>query len=72
RSTFREELAHRCVRARRRQQLDAAVADEHRRCLDTLFGNGGPVLQLGAEKPPVRIECLVEIVDGDTEVMDAA
>jgi hypothetical protein len=72
RSAAGEELAHGGVRAGRSEQLDATLADEHGGRLDTLLGNRGSVLQLGAEKPRVRVERLVEIVDGDTYVMDAA
>ena len=67
-----EELADRGVGSDGCEQLDAAVADEHGRCLDALVGNGRAVLQGCAEKAGVGVEGLVEVVDGDAEVMNAA
>src|SRR5438132_534383 len=67
-----EELADRRLRAERREQLDTACPDEHCRGLDALLGDGGPVLDLGAEQPLVGRHGLVEILDGHAEVVDAA
>ena len=67
-----EEPADGRVVAERREQLDPAAADEHRRRLDALVGHRRAVLELGAEQPRVRPERLVEILDGDAEMMDAA
>ena len=60
------------VSSRAGEQLDAAVADEHRRRLDSLRVDLRSVLDLGAEEPLVRVDCLVEVADGDAEMMDAA
>ena len=65
-----EELADRGLVAERREQLDAAVADAHRRRFDALLGHRVAVLDLGAEQPRVRVDRLVEILDGDSEMMD--
>lgn len=72
RAALGEELADGRVFAGGREQLDAVRADEHGGSLNALLGDRRTVLQLGAEKARVRVECLVEVVDGDTEVMDAA
>ena len=67
-----EELPDRGLVAERREQLDAAGADEHGRGLDALVGHLRPVLELGAEEALVRVDGLVQVVDGNAEVMDAA
>lgn len=72
RPSLGEELAHRRIVAGRREQLDAAVTDQHGRCLDTLVGNRRAVLELSAEKSGIRVQSFVEVVDGDSEMMDAA
>ena len=41
------------------------------RGLDALVGDGLAVLELGAEKPPVGVDGLVEVGDRDAEVMDS-
>jgi hypothetical protein len=54
------------------KQLDPARTDEHRCGLDTLFLDTGPVLELGAEQALVRVDRVVQVVNGDAEMMDAA
>src|SRR5437763_6354493 len=67
-----EEAADRGVVLERREQLDAAAADEDGRRLDALAGHRRTVLQLRAEEPLVRPQRLVEVVDGYADVMNAA
>jgi hypothetical protein len=69
-STGGEELADRSLLAERRKQLDAAFADAHGRRFDTLLGNRVAMLHLGAEQPPIRVDRIVEILDGDSEMVD--
>jgi hypothetical protein len=71
-AALREELPDRRVGPERCEQLDAAVANEHRRGLDPLVGHGLAVLELRAEESPVGVDCLVEILDRHTEVMDSS
>ena len=65
-----EELADRRLLAERSEELDAAVADAHRRRFDTLLGNRVAMLHLGAEQAPIRVERIVEILDGDSEMVN--
>ena len=65
-----EELANRGLITERREQLDAALANAHGRCLDALRGNRVPLLYLGAEKTSIRVDRLVEILDGNSEMVD--
>jgi hypothetical protein len=67
-----EEPADSRVIARRGEQLDPGGADEERRGLDALVGHARPMLDPGGEEPLVRRDRLVEVADGDAEVMDAA
>jgi hypothetical protein len=67
-----EEAADRSVLAGREEELDAAVADEQRGGLDTLFGERVPMLHRRAEEALVGRDRLVEIGDGDADVMDSA
>jgi hypothetical protein len=60
------------VVAERGDQLDAAFADLHRRCLHALLLDTFPVLEPRAEQPLVRPHRLVEIRDGDADVVDSA
>src|SRR5688500_14003406 len=57
--------------AERREQLDPAGADEHGRRLDALLLDAGAMLDLGAEQARVRLERLVQVLDGHAEMMDA-
>ena len=72
RAAVGEELADGSLVAERGQQLDPARADEHRCGFDTLLLDAGPVLELSAEETLVRLERVVQVVDGDAEMMDAA
>ncbi len=60
------------VDAERGDQLDAAVPDLHRRCLHALLLDTFPVLEPGTEQLLVRPHRLVEIRDGDADVVDSA
>ncbi len=46
------------------------VADAHRRRFDTLLGNRVAMLHLGAEQPPIGVDRVVEILDGDSEMVN--
>src|SRR5262245_38576029 len=70
-TALREELADGRVLAERGQQLDAVGADPQRRRFHALLLDGLAVLELGAEEPLVGRERLVEVVDRNTEVVDA-
>jgi hypothetical protein len=72
RPPFREKSADRRVIAERGEELDPAVADAHRRRLDPLLLDAGPVLEPAAEQPLVRLHRLVEVRHGDANVVDAA
>ena len=67
-----EELADGSLLAERGEQLDPTGADEYGCGFDALFLDAGPVLELGAEEALVRLERVVQVVDGDAEMMDAA
>ena len=71
-TALREDAADGRVRDERREQLDPAGADEDGRRLDALVLDAGPVLELGAEEALVGRERLVQVVDGDAEMVDAA
>jgi len=70
RTPVREELAHGSLVTKRCEQLDPTLADAHRSSLDTLLRNRLAALDLRAEQPSVGVDRLVEVLDGDTEVMD--
>ena len=70
RSASGEELADRRLLAERREELDATLTDAHRRRFDTLLGNRVAMLHLGAEQPPIRVDRVVEILDGDSEMVN--
>ena len=67
-----EEPADRRVVLERAEQLDPSAADEDGRGFHALLRDGRPMLELRAEQPRVRAESLVQIGDGDAEMMDAA
>ena len=67
-----EELADRRVVAEGGQQLDAAVADPHRRRLDAVLVDTRAMLEPAAEQALVRLHRLVEVDDGDADVVDPA
>ncbi len=54
------------------QQLDATLTDTDRRRLDTLALDEGPMLDPSAEETLVAPYRLVEILDGNADVVDAA
>ena len=66
-----DELAHRRVRAGRAHQLDVAVADLEQHGLDPLLLDGLAVLLAHAEGIAVQREGAVEVLDGDSDVIDA-
>jgi len=66
-----EEAADRGVAAERREQLDPAFADEHDRRLHALLLDGRATLELRTEEARVRVDGLVEVRDGDAEMVDA-
>src|SRR5262245_8160845 len=66
-----EELPDRRLGPERAEPLDAPVANGHRDRLDTLLGDGLAMLELRAERPPIAIDRIVEVRDGDAEVVDA-
>jgi hypothetical protein len=67
-----EELSHRRVLAQRGQKLDAAAADDDRRCFDALLLDLHPALEPAAEEPLVRRDGFVEVGDGEPDMMDPA
>lgn len=66
-----EETADGRVLARRGEQLDPALSDEEQRGLDPLRGEGLPSLQPSPEQTGPRRDRLVQVRDGDTDVMDS-
>jgi hypothetical protein len=71
RPTPREETADRRVVAGRAHELEATLADQHRRGLDALLDERLAMLDSPCEEALVRRNRLVEVDDGDAEVMDA-
>jgi len=71
RPALREEPADGRVVAERGKQLDAAAAHAHRRGLDALLVDPLAMLERRAEEAFVRPYRLVEIGDGDPDVMDS-
>ena len=67
----RKEATDRGVFTRRRQKLETTVADEKRRGLDSLVDERLAMLETSGEEALVRRDRLVEIRDGDADVMDA-
>ena len=72
RASFCEESAYRGVVAEGGEELDPVGADADRRRLDSLLLDAGTVLEPAAEETLVRLHGLVEVRDGDADVMDAA
>jgi hypothetical protein len=70
RSAARKKAADRGVVAEGLEELDAAGADLQRGRPDSLLLDRGAMLDLGAEQTAVRRHSGVEIVDGDTEMVD--
>jgi len=71
RTTPREKATDRSVLTRRRQKLETTVAHEERRSLDSLAYERLAMLETSGEEALVRRDRLVEIRDGDADVMDA-
>jgi len=67
-----EEPPDRGVIAGGLEQLDPTLADPERGRAHTLAVHGRLMLHLGAEQPRVRSERLVEVVDRNAEMVDAA
>ncbi len=65
-----EELADRRLLAERSKELDATFADAHGRRFDALLGHRVAMLHLGAEQAPIRVDRIVEILDGDSEMVN--
>ena len=65
-----EEAADGRVLLERRQELDPALAQAHRRRLDPLVVDPLAVLEPAAEQPLVRPDGRIEVLDGDADVMD--
>ena len=68
----REELPDRSVVAERREQLDPALADADRRSLDTLIVDARAMLEAAAEEALVRPHRLVEIRDGNADMVNSS
>lgn len=71
-STPGEEPSDRRVLAERAEQLEPAVADADAGCLDALVVDPLPLLEPGAEEALVGRERSVEVVHGDSQVVDRA
>ncbi len=71
-AALREEAPDGRVLSERCEQLDTALADADRRRLDALLVDPRAVLDAAAEQPLVRPHRLVEVLDGDADVVDAA
>ena len=65
-----EEAADRGVVPGRREQLEPGIADEDGGRLDALVGDELTVLDDATEQALVRRDALVEVGDGDADVMD--
>ena len=69
-AAFGEELAHGRVFAKGREQLDAALTQPDRHGLDALRVKPVATLDLCAEEPLIRIDRVVEVFDGDAQMVD--
>ena len=67
-----EEPADGRVVAERPEELEPTLADPDRSGLDSLLLDARTVLEPGSEKALVRVEGAVEILDGETDVVDGA
>lgn len=70
RPALREEPADVSILTERAEELDAALADADGGGLDALLGDRFALLELASEDAPVRLERLVQVVDGDPEVVN--
>jgi len=66
-----EEPADGRVVTGRPHELDAAVADEQRRCLHALLHERLAVLESGFEEALVRVDRVVQVDDGEPDVVDS-
>ncbi len=64
RTAIRDELADGRVVAQRAQELDAALANTNGHRFDTLGRHRLAMLQFGAEDRSVRLDRLLEVLDG--------
>jgi hypothetical protein len=67
-----EKSPHRRLLTERGEELDPARADEDGRGLDALVVDARTMLELGTEETLVGIERVVQVVNGDAEMMNAA
>jgi hypothetical protein len=67
-----EEPTHGRLVAERAEQLESALPDADGRGLDPLLLDAGALLEPRAEQPLVRVECVVEILDGETDMVHGA
>jgi len=70
RPALREEAADRRVLAERGHELDTTVADQQQGRLDALLLDRGPVLEPAAEETLVRLHRLVQVRDGQADMVD--
>lgn len=71
-ATFREKPADGGVIPERRKELDPVVAHPDGRGFDALRFDAGAVLEPSTEEPLIALHGLVEIRDGDADVVDAS
>src|SRR4051794_30681286 len=72
RPALREEAADRSVLAERAEELDAALADADRRSLDSLLLDPLAMLERPTEEARICVDRAVEVVDGDSDMVDRA
>jgi hypothetical protein len=69
-TTLGQEFADRRFVAERGEQLNPALAHAHRGRLDSLLGYGLAALDFRAENAAVRVDGLVEVGDGNAEMVN--
>lgn len=69
-ASFCKELSDECLVAERGEQLDTTLPEAQGRRFDALLLHDGPVLDVRPEQALVGSNGLVEVVDGNSEVMD--
>ena len=67
-----EEAAHRRLRRQRREQLHVAVANPEQNGLNALLLHGLAVLLGHAEPVAIEVDGLLEVLHGDSDVVDRA
>ena len=70
RPILREEPADRRIGAERGKQFDVAVADVDEHRLDALLGHRLAVHERHPECAFVQVDCAVQVVDGNADVID--